>query len=50
MAIAVNTERLSGRSATEETSSPRPPTAFRTFLDQNDIPRPKSCRAVGGWV
>ncbi|MGW0819353.1 transposase [Streptomyces viridiviolaceus] len=41
-AIAVNIERLSGRSVTEETSSSRPPTAFQTFLDQQDIPRPKS--------
>ncbi|WP_406465578.1 transposase [Streptomyces sp. NBC_01622] len=35
-AIAVNIGRLSSRSATEEHSSPRPPTAF---LDQNEIPR-----------
>ncbi|WP_246203674.1 transposase [Streptomyces tailanensis] len=41
-AIAVNIGRLSGRSVTEENSSPRPPTAFQTFLDQNEIPRPKS--------
>ncbi|MEU8976174.1 transposase [Streptomyces monashensis] len=27
-AIAVNIERLSGRAVTEQTSSPRPPTAF----------------------
>ncbi|MFF4764430.1 transposase [Streptomyces sp. NPDC001292] len=46
-AIAVNIERLSGRSATEEASSPRPPTAFQTFLDQHNIPRPKSWRTLG---
>jgi hypothetical protein len=33
-AIAVNIERLSARSATEETSPPRPPTAFQ------NLPRP----------
>ncbi|MFF1676104.1 transposase [Streptomyces sp. NPDC058256] len=41
-AIAVNIERLSCRPVTEETSSPRPRTAFQTFLDQNEIPRSKS--------
>jgi hypothetical protein len=46
-AIAVNIERLSSQSATEEPSSPRPPTAFQTLLDQNDIPRPKSWRTLG---
>ncbi|EST18447.1 hypothetical protein M878_44835 [Streptomyces roseochromogenus subsp. oscitans DS 12.976] len=46
-AIAVNIERLSGRSLTEEASSPRPSTAFQTFLDQNDIPLPKSWRTRG---
>ncbi|CAM5594063.1 transposase [Streptomyces hirsutus] len=46
-AIAVNIERLSGRSAPEETYSPRPPTAFQTFLDQHEIPRPKSWRTLG---
>jgi len=35
-AIAVNIERLSSPSATEETPSPRPPTAFQTFLDQQE--------------
>ncbi|MEU2674481.1 transposase [Streptomyces sp. NPDC007164] len=40
-AIAVNIERLS-RSATEDASSPRPPAAFQTLLDQHGIPRPKS--------
>ncbi|MEU0840809.1 transposase [Streptomyces sp. NPDC005962] len=46
-AIAVNIKRLSGRSVTEGTSSPRPPTAFRTILDQRGIPRPKSWRTLG---
>ncbi|MER5436953.1 transposase [Streptomyces sp. NPDC002588] len=46
-AIAVNIERLSGRSATEGASSPRPPTAFQTFLDQQGIPRSKSWRTLG---
>ncbi|MFF2410047.1 transposase [Streptomyces sp. NPDC058092] len=46
-AIAVNVERLSARSVTEETSSPRPPTAFQTFLDQQAIPRSKSWRTLG---
>ncbi|WP_461067549.1 IS1182 family transposase [Streptomyces pseudoechinosporeus] len=46
-AIAVNIERLSGRSVTGETFSPRQPTAFQTFLDQNEIPRPKSWRTLG---
>ena len=46
-AIAVNIERLSGRSVSAEASSPRPPTAFQTFLDQNKIPRPKSWRTLG---
>nr|WP_220296670.1 transposase [Streptomyces sp. MBT84] len=41
-AVAVNIERLSSRSVTEGSSSPRPPIAFQTFLDQNDILRPKS--------
>ncbi|MFF2367804.1 transposase [Streptomyces sp. NPDC058122] len=43
-AIAVNIERLSGLKPAEEPSSPRPPTAFRIFLDQNEIPRSKSWR------
>ena len=46
-AIAVNIERLSGRSVAEETSLSRPPTAFQTFLDQQGIPRPKSWRTLG---
>ncbi|MFE7587779.1 transposase [Kitasatospora sp. NPDC057512] len=46
-AIAVNIERLSGRPVTGEAPSPRPPTAFRTFLDENDVARPKSWRTLG---
>jgi hypothetical protein len=46
-AIAVHIEHLSGRSVVKEASSPRPPTAFQTFLDQNEIPRPKSWRTFG---
>lgn len=46
-AIAVNIERLSGRSDTEDVSSPRPPTAFQTFLTQHGIPRSKSWRTLG---
>jgi DDE family transposase len=46
-AIAVNIERLSSLSPTEETASSRPPTAFQTFLDQLGIPRSKSWRALG---
>ncbi|MEU4932445.1 transposase [Streptomyces yokosukanensis] len=46
-AVAVNIERLSGRPVTEETSSPRPPTAFQTFLDQQGIHRSKSWRTPG---
>ncbi|MFC8089182.1 hypothetical protein [Streptomyces sp. NPDC057301] len=37
-AIAMNIRRLSGRSDTEDVSSPRPPTTFQTFLDQSEIP------------
>ncbi|MER6573688.1 transposase [Streptomyces sp. NPDC001093] len=46
-AIAVNIERLSSQPATEGPSSPRPPTAFKTFLDQHGIPRSKSWRTLG---
>ncbi|UUU37406.1 transposase [Streptomyces sp. CA-210063] len=45
--IAVNIERLSGRSVTETTSPPRPPTAFQTYQDQQGFPRPKSWRTLG---
>lgn len=46
-AIAVNIERLSGQPVTEGALPPRPPTAFQTYLDENDIPRTKSWRALG---
>ncbi|MFD9822308.1 IS1182 family transposase [Streptomyces violascens] len=46
-AIAVNIERLSGRTPSEEPPSPRPPTSFQTFLDQHGIPRSKSWRTLG---
>ena len=46
-AIAVNLERLSSRPEAEKSSSPRPPTAFQTFLDQQAIPRSKSWRTLG---
>ncbi|MFF1504990.1 transposase [Streptomyces sp. NPDC058316] len=46
-AIAVNIERLGTRSVPQETPSPRPPTAFQTFLDQQGIPRSKSWRTLG---
>ncbi|MEU2516635.1 transposase [Streptomyces syringium] len=43
-AIAVNIERLSSLPPAEKASSPRPPTAFQSFLDQQRIPRSKSWR------
>ncbi|MFG2386001.1 transposase [Streptomyces avermitilis] len=43
-AIAVNIERLSGLPPTEEAPTPRRPTAFQNYLDQREIPRPKSWR------
>ncbi|MFE2971648.1 transposase [Streptomyces sp. NPDC059340] len=46
-AIAVNIERLSGLSPTGEAPTPRRPTAFQNYLDQRDIPRPKSWRTLG---
>ncbi len=46
-AIAVNIERLSGQPTAEQVPSSRPPTAFQTYLDVNDIPRPKSWRTLG---
>lgn len=46
-AIAVNIERRSGRSATEKTTSPRPPTAFQDFLDQQGTPWSTSWRTLG---
>jgi len=45
-AIAVNIERLSERPTTAK-PSPRPPTAFQTYLDQHRIPRSKSWRTLG---
>ncbi|MFG2149119.1 transposase [Streptomyces sp. NPDC048696] len=46
-AIAVTIERLSGLPPTEEAPSPRRPTAFQNYLDQREIPRPKSWRTLG---
>lgn len=46
-AVAVNIERLSSPSATEEASSPRPPTAFQALLDQQGLHRPKCWRTLG---
>jgi transposase len=45
-AIAVNIERLSGLPPSGEATSSRLPTAFQDFLDQHEIPRLKSWRAV----
>ncbi|WNV87643.1 hypothetical protein [Umezawaea sp. Da 62-37] len=42
----MNIERLSRLSSPGETTSPRPPTTFQDFLDQNGLPRLKSRRAV----
>ncbi|MEW1913734.1 transposase [Kitasatospora sp. NPDC085895] len=44
-AIAVNIERLS-RQPPSESAPPRPPTAFQDYLDQQNIPRLRSWRAV----
>jgi hypothetical protein len=44
-AIAVNAERLSQLPPGESTA-PRPPTAFQDYLDQHDIQRLRSWRAV----
>lgn len=46
-AIAVNIERLSGLPPTEESPRPRRPTAFQNYLDQREMPRPKSWRTLG---
>ncbi|MFE2578874.1 transposase [Streptomyces sp. NPDC059378] len=46
-AIAVNIERLGRLSPTEEAPTPRQPTAFQNYLDQREIPRPKSWRTLG---
>lgn len=45
-AIAVNIERLS-RQPAADCLPPRPPTAFQTYLDQHQIPRPRSWRTLG---
>jgi hypothetical protein len=45
-AIAVNIERLSGLPPSCEATSSRLPTAFQDFLDQHEIPRLKSGRAI----
>ncbi|GAB3511344.1 transposase [Amycolatopsis cihanbeyliensis] len=44
-AIAVNIERLS-RQPPGDPAAPRPPTAFQDYLDQQNIPRQRSWRAV----
>ena len=44
-AIAINIERLSQQPAGDSTL-PRPPTAFQNYLDQHDIQRLRSWRAV----
>ncbi|MGW7601509.1 hypothetical protein [Streptomyces antimycoticus] len=46
-AIAINIERLSGLPPTEEAHTPRRPSAFQNYLDQREIPRPKSWRTLG---
>ena len=46
-AIAANIERLSSQPEAEKSPSPRPPTAFQTFLYQQSIPRSKSWRTLG---
>ncbi|MFG2232275.1 hypothetical protein ACGFNX_20055 [Streptomyces sp. NPDC048723] len=46
-AIAVNIERFSGLPPTEEAPTSRRPTAFQNYLDQREIPRPKSWRTLG---
>ncbi|MEU8952638.1 transposase [Streptomyces sp. NPDC048489] len=46
-AIAVNIERLSRLTPAEEAPTPRRPTAFQNYLDQRELPRPKSWRTLG---
>ncbi|MEO3768731.1 IS1182 family transposase [Streptomyces sp. B8F3] len=46
-AIAINIERLSGLPPADEAPPPRRPTAFQNYLDQHEIPRPKSWRTLG---
>ena len=43
----INIERLSGWPPAEETPTPRRPTAFRSYLDQRELPRLKSWRTQG---
>ncbi|MEU2672668.1 IS1182 family transposase [Streptomyces sp. NPDC007164] len=46
-AIAVNIERLSSLRPTAEAPPRRRPTAFQNYLDQHEIPRPRSWRTLG---
>ncbi|MHC5701196.1 transposase [Streptomyces tirandamycinicus] len=46
-AIAVNIERLSGLPPAVEAPTPRPSTAFQSYLDQREIPRLKSWPTLG---
>lgn len=46
-AIAVNIERLSGLPPTEKAPALRRSTAFQHYLDQREIPLPKSWRTLG---
>ncbi|MET9914248.1 hypothetical protein ABZZ74_47395 [Streptomyces sp. NPDC006476] len=46
-AIADNIERLSGLPQAWEAPPPRQPTAFQNYLDQRELPRPKSWRTLG---
>ncbi|WP_235787227.1 transposase [Streptomyces mutabilis] len=46
-AIAVNIERLSKLPPAEDAPAPRRPTAFQNYLDQRELPRPKSWRTLG---
>ncbi|MFB7053372.1 transposase [Streptomyces vinaceus] len=45
-AVAVYTEGLSGLPPTEESPTPRRPTAFQNHLFQREMPRPKSWRTL----
>lgn len=49
-AIAINIERLGGLPSVEEAPTPRWPTAFQNYLDQREIPGPKSWRTLGSWL
>ncbi|MGP3634319.1 IS1182 family transposase [Streptomyces sp. 24-1644] len=46
-AIAVNIKRLSRLPPAEDAPAPRRPTAFQNYLDQRELPRPKSWRTLG---